>query len=120
MEVPARTAAELQGVVADIQRRTQPGEPIFVYPTSPLLYALAERPNPTQFDHLNPGAGTPRQIDGVLADLEAADVKLVVISDYWQTAWGPPGPNAPLEAWLDSRFAEVARYGAYRVLVPGL
>jgi hypothetical protein len=44
----------------------------------------------------------------------------VVISDYWQAAWGPPGPNAPLLAWLDRRFAEVARYGAYRVLLPGL
>jgi hypothetical protein len=118
--VPARTAADLQGVVADIQRRTQPGEPIFVYPSSPLLYALAERPNPTPFDHLNPGSATAAQIDGVIADLEAANVKLVVISDYWQAAWGPPGGNVPLEAWLDRRFAEVARYGAYRVLLPGL
>lgn len=118
--VPARTAADLQGVVADIQRQTAPGEPIFVYPTSPLLYALAERPNPTQFDHLNPGAATPGEIQRVIADLEAQHVKLVVISDYWQAAWGPPGPNAPLEAWLNSRFTEVARDGAYRVLVPGL
>jgi hypothetical protein len=120
VEVPAQTAADLQGVVADIQGRTQPGEPIFVYPTSPLLYALSDRPNPTQFDHLNPGAATPLQIEGVLADLQTAHVRLVVISDYWQTAWGPPGPNAPLEAWLGSRFSEVARYGAYRVLLPGL
>jgi hypothetical protein len=120
LEVPAPTAADLQGVVADIQLRTQPGEPIFVYPTSPLLYALAERPNPTRFDHLNPGAATPSQIAGIIADLEAAHLRVVVISDFWQTAWGPPGPNAPLEAWLDSRFTEVARYGAYRVLVPGL
>jgi hypothetical protein len=118
--VPARTAADLEGVVADIQVRTRPGEPIFVYPTSPLLYALAERSNPTPFDHLNPGAATPSQIDGVLGDLEAQHVHLVVISDYWQAAWGPPGPNAPLEAWIASRFAEVARYGAYRVLLPRL
>jgi len=120
VQVPVQTAADLQGVVADIQRRTQPGEPIFVSPTSPLLYALAERPNPTQFDHLNPGAATPSQIDGVLADLDAAHVRLVVISDFWRAAWGPPGPNAPLEVWLDGHFAEVARYGAYRVLQPGL
>jgi hypothetical protein len=120
VEVPAATAAELQGAVADILRRTRPGQPIFVYPTSPLLYALAERPNPTPYDHLYPGAATPHQIDGVIADLEAADVQLVVISDYWQAAWGPPGPNAPLVAWLEGRFAEVARYGTYRVLQPRL
>jgi len=41
LEVPSRTAADIQGIVADIRLRTQPGEPIFVYPTSPLLYALA-------------------------------------------------------------------------------
>jgi hypothetical protein len=120
IDVPPRTAADIQGVVADIQRRTQPGEPIFVYPTSPLLYVLADRPNPTQFDHLNPGAASARQIEGVIANLDAAHVRLVVISDYWQTAWGPPCLNAPLESWLASRFAEVARYGAYRVLLPGL
>jgi hypothetical protein len=120
VEAPPRTAADLQAVTADIQRRTQPVEPIFVYPTSPLLYALAERPNPTQFDHLNPGAASPSQIGGVIADLEAAQVRVIVISEYWLIAWGPPGPNARLQVWLDSRFVEVARYGAYRVLVPGL
>ncbi|MDQ6675490.1 MAG: hypothetical protein M3069_32970 [Chloroflexota bacterium] len=120
VEVPARTAADLQGVIGDIQRRTQPGEPIFVYPTSPLVYALADRPNPTRFDHLNPGAATPNQIQNVIADLETAHVRLIVISDYWRMAWGPPGSNAALEHWLDTRFAEVARYGAYRVLVAGL
>jgi len=40
-----------------------------------------------------------------------------VISDYWRAAWGQSGPNAPLDVWLDTRCTEVARYGAYRVLV---
>ncbi|MGI9147833.1 MAG: hypothetical protein ACR2IK_14995 [Chloroflexota bacterium] len=120
VDVPTATAGSLQGVVADIQRRTEPGEPIFVYPTSPLVYALADRPNPTQFDHLNPGAATPHQIEGVLADLQTPSVRLVVISDYWRDVWGPPGANLPLEAWLETHFVEVARYGSYRVLQPGL
>jgi 4-amino-4-deoxy-L-arabinose transferase-like glycosyltransferase len=120
LEVPQATATDLQGVVADIQGRTRPGEPIFVYPTSPLLYVLAERPNPTPFDHLNPGAATPAQIQGVIADIEAANVGLVVVSDFWQAVWGPPGANAPLETWLSSHFVEVARDGAYRVLASGL
>jgi hypothetical protein len=120
LDVPQATANDLEGIVADIQQRTQPGEPIFVYPTSPLLYVLAERPNPTRFDHLNPGAATPRQIQGVIADLDTAHVRLVVVSDFWQAVWGPPGPNAPLEDWLAGRFAEVSRYGAYRVMAPRL
>src|SRR5207248_1178971 len=50
VEAPAAPAAEIAGVVTEVQQRTRAGEPIFVYPTSPLLYVLADRPNPTRFD----------------------------------------------------------------------
>ncbi|HEX8969663.1 MAG TPA: hypothetical protein VF937_17400, partial [Chloroflexota bacterium] len=120
VEAPIETAADLQGVIADIQRRTSPGEPIFVYPTSPLLYVLADRPNPTRFDHLNPGAASPAQIDQVIDDLAHSRVKLVVISDFWEQVWGSPGPNAVLEDWLASHYTDVARHGAYRVLAVDL
>jgi hypothetical protein len=117
---PAQTAADLQPTLDDIRQRSRPGEPIFVYPSSPLLYALADRPNPTRFDHLNPGAASPRQIQQVIADLERANPRVVVISDFWESAWGDPGDNAALESWIDAHYAEVARHGAYRVLVPDL
>jgi hypothetical protein len=114
---PAQTAGDLQATVAEIRQRTNPGEPIFVYPTSPLLYVLADRPNPTRLDHLNPGAAGPSQIEQVIADLQRAGVRLVVISDFWRDAWGDPGANAELEAWLDAHYTEVARHGPYRVLL---
>jgi hypothetical protein len=120
VSVAVATASELRGVVAEIQTRSQPGEPIFVYPTSPLLYVLADRPNPTRFDHLNPGSASQRQIDQLIADLQRSNVKLVVISDFWHMVWGPPGPNSVLEEWLSTHYAEVARHGAYRVLVADL
>jgi hypothetical protein len=120
LEVPRATHTDLQGVIAEVRARTKPNEPIFVYPTSPLLYVLAGRPNPTRFDHLNPGAADPHQIEQVIDDLEAAGVRLIVISDFWASAWGPPGPNAVLDTWLATHFTEVARYSAYRVLAPGL
>jgi len=119
VHAPTRTAAEMEGLVADIQERTQPGEPIFVYPSSPLVYVLAERPNPTQFDHLNPGAARPAQIDEVIGDIQRAHTRVVVISDFWESVWGPPGDNAALEDWLSAHYTEVARDGAYRVLVEG-
>jgi hypothetical protein len=120
VEAPLATAADLRGVVAEIQQHSGPGEPIFVYPTSPLLYVLADRPNPTRFDHLNPGSADPRQIDQVIADLQRSNVKLIVISDFWQQVWGATGPNAVLEDWLNGHYAEIARHGSYRVLVAGL
>jgi hypothetical protein len=121
LDAPSQTAADLDALVADVQQRTSPGQPIFVYPTSPLVYVLTERRNPTRFDHLNPGAATPAEIDATIANLSAAAPRLVVVSDYWRTGWGPPGANAPLEAWLAGTFSvEVARHGPYRVLMSGL
>jgi hypothetical protein len=120
VSAPTQTANDLQPTLEDIREHTQPGEPIFVYPSSPLVYVLADRPNATRFDHLNPGAASPEQIQQVIADLERADVRLVVISDFWQAAWGEPGANAVLEDWINAHFSEVARHGTYRVLVADL
>jgi hypothetical protein len=113
-----QTVSDLQAVLAEVAQRTRPGEPIFVYPTSPLLYVLADRPNPTRFDHLNPGAATPSEIQQTIEAL--ANMRLVVVSDFWRHAWGPPGPNAPLETYLDAHFTEIGRYGPYRVLTARL
>ena len=89
-----------------------------MYPTSPLVYVLADRPNPTRFDHLNPGAASPRNDrPGDRRPAALARLRLIVISDFWQANWGPPGDNAVLEDWLDAHYDEVARYGAYRVLM---
>ena len=49
-----------------IQRRVPPGEPIYVAPArsdlvtsgNPLLYVLADRPNPTRYDIQAPGVVT--------------------------------------------------------------
>jgi hypothetical protein len=113
---PSDTVFEIQAVLDDVHQRTRPGQPLFAYPTSPLLYVLADRPNPTRFDHLNPGAADPAQINQVIADLERAYVPVLVISDFWEAGWGPPGGNAPLESYLASHYTEVARHGPYRVL----
>jgi hypothetical protein len=117
---PVSTADDINATVAEIQQRTHPNEPIFVYPTSPLLYALAVRPNPTRFDHLNPGSASSGQLAQVIADLSRANVRLAVVSDFWEAAWGPPGESLVLEDWLNAHFTEVARHGAYRVLAADL
>jgi hypothetical protein len=119
VQAPLQTALDIQGAVDDVRARTQPGEPLFVYPTSPLLYVLADRPNPTRFDHLNPGAASPAQIEQLIAELERSNTRVVVISDFWDSVWGAPGANAELEAYLAGHFTEVDRHGPYRVLIIG-
>jgi hypothetical protein len=120
LRAPAATASDLRDIVAEVQQRTQPGDPIFVYPSSPLLYAVAERPNPTRFDHLNPGAADHGQIQQIIADLSNAHVQIVIVSDFWVGAWGPPGANEVLVDWIDAHFTQVAQFHAYRVLAASL
>jgi len=117
LRVPAGSWSDLLNTIAEVQHRTATGAPILVYPSSPLLYTLADRRNPTRFDHLNPGAADRGQIAQVIADAERAGVQLAVVSDFWRAAWGPPGDNAALEDWLFGNFREVAHFGAYRVFV---
>lgn len=118
IEAPVTTVEDLRGLTLAVDARTAAGEPIFVYPTSPLIYVLADRPNPTRFDHLNPGALSPADVDRVIKDLEAAQPRLIVISDFWTAFWGAPGPNSVLEDWITAHYPiAIGQYGAYRVLV---
>jgi hypothetical protein len=95
---------------------TTPGEPIFVYPTSPLVYILANRPNPTRFDHLYPGAASPEELDRVISTLDRPPISLVVVSRSDLAFWGPPVQSAPLEDYLVRNYHAIAQFGAYRVL----
>lgn len=98
-----------------VAEATQPGEPIFVYPTSPLLYVMTDRPNPTRFEHLYPGAATPDELAKLIASLQG--VRVVVVHGPSLTYWGPPGENQPLEDYLATQYQQVARFGDYRVLM---
>jgi len=116
LRVPRETRAHLEGVTGEVRSRTAPGEPIFVYPTSPLLYVAAERPNPTRFAHLHPGAANRSQVELVLRQLDAHAVRTAVVDDFWTRSWGPAGDNQPIEDYLATHFRVVARFGAYQVL----
>jgi len=109
-------AGTLVAAAQFIAANTVPGEPIFVYPTSPLMYVLANRPNPTRFAHLYPGAASPTELDTVIATLDKTPVNLVVVSESELEYWGPPGQNARLETYLVANYDEIAQSGEYRLL----
>jgi hypothetical protein len=111
---------QASGVVATAQyvrTMTAPGEPIFVYPSSPLLYVMTERPNPTRFAHLYPGAASADGLNGIIGALGQLPVRVVIVSEAALSFWGPPGANKPLEDYLARSYAEVARFGDYHVLI---
>jgi hypothetical protein len=109
-------AATLLAAARYVEDNTAPGEPIFVYPSSPLVYVISNRPNPTRFAHLYPGAASPDELNHVIAILADSPVRVVVVSDAALSFWGPPAANAPLETYLGQMYRDVARFGEYRVL----
>jgi hypothetical protein len=116
ISVPTPEASRLIAAAQFVSANTRPGEPIFVYPTAPLLYVLADRPNPTRFAHLYPGAATPGELADVIAELNGAPVNVVVVSESQLLFWGPPGQNAELETYLADHYTPIAQFGDYYVL----
>jgi hypothetical protein len=84
------------------------------------VYVLAGRPNPTRFDHLNPGAASAAQLSEAIGDIERARVRVVVVSNFWRAAWGDPAANATLERWIEANFTTTARHDDYEILVRNL
>src|SRR5258708_2064441 len=84
---------ELSRLVDELHRGTAPGEPIFVYPAAPLIYLLAERPNPTRYDHLYPGTVPPAELVRLVATLEQTHLPTVVPSEY--SLLDPPQRHTP-------------------------
>jgi hypothetical protein len=124
--VPERTARELETAVRAIRARVPPGEPIYVVPRrsdlvtagNPLLYVLAERPNPTRYDIQAPGVVTSAPVQRELvADLQRSRPRVVVRDTSPATA--TPEPNAAgrstgvtlLDDYLARAYRPVERHG---------
>ena len=125
-------AAELVPAVRAIRRRTEPGEPIYVAPRRadlvtagvPLLYVLAQRPNPTRHDVAQPGVVTTAPVQrGIVAALERTRTPLVV--RWTDPRSSQPEPNLGgrptgvriLDRYLARRYRPAERIGSLRLLV---
>lgn len=70
---------QIDDLVGEVQRRVPPGEPIFVAPALPMYYFLADRPNPTRFPLILPGALDEEE---AVRELEASGVRHALIADF--------------------------------------
>jgi hypothetical protein len=128
IRVPAAEAAALPRLVADVQRRVPPGAPVYIAPrrsdlvafTDPLLTFLLDRP-PLPADDRGLPAGPEAQARAVAALRRARPVVIrwtdPLSSRAEPNARGRPSGSRLLDAYLESAYAERARYGAYVVLV---
>ncbi len=107
---------QLTDILDELEDDTAPSEAIFVYPSEPLLYVLADRRNPTRHSHVYPGLSS-RDEQGIIASLEREQVRTVVVSDAWIGFWLAGGGNPVLETYLNDHFDEAGRFGVYRKLI---
>jgi hypothetical protein len=132
VRAPPAEAAELDATVRAVRRAVPPGEPIYVAPKRadqvtagyPLLYVLADRPNPTRYDIAAPGVVTSAPVQReMIRDLERTRPRVVV---RWESPLSAaPEPNAAgrssgvrlLDDYLARAYAPGPRYGTLRMLL---
>jgi hypothetical protein len=123
--------APLERAVNWVRSHTRPREPIYVATKrsdlvtsgAPILYVLADRPNPTRYDIAAPGVVTSAPVqEEIVRDLEANGVRTVVRwTDPLSAAHEPNRAGEStgvtvLDDYLASTYRRVARYGDYVVL----
>lgn len=112
-------AAELNHLIGEVRRLSQPGDQIAALPWNAGLYFLAERSNVTRFDLFIPASVLPEDMPEIARSLAQAD--LIV---YWtprdpfvnNTSFDDRYPE--LHEFLLARFRFASAVNAYRLLVP--
>jgi hypothetical protein len=131
VKAPRAEASALTELVRYVRARVPSGRPIFVANPrfdlvtvgNPLVYVLAQRPNPTRYDVMQPGVVTTAPVQReIVGDLERARPALVI---RWLSPVADlPEPNGAgrssgvriLDRYLRSRYSQMRRFGDYAVL----
>jgi hypothetical protein len=126
-----REAQALERLVADVRARVPAGAPIFVANPrhdlvrvgAPLVYVLADRPNPTRYDVMQPGVVTTEPVQReIVRDLRRSDTRVVVrwlspVADQREpNGSGRSSGVHVLDEELRQRFRPAARFGDFQVL----
>jgi hypothetical protein len=116
VKVPEHIAASVRGAVGYVQAGTPPGAPFFAYPVNPLFSFLADRPNPTRFNHFIAGALTPSDLDEVIGDLDRAKPRFVLWDHGGATYFKVDRTNRPLSDYIWGCYSHVASFTPYLIL----
>ncbi len=113
---PPHVAHNVRGAVEFVRAGTEPNEPLFAYPAVPLFNFLADRPNPTRFDHFFPGALTPEDLHDVIHRLETARPRYVLWDHAGVNYWSTGLTNSPLSDYIWRCYEQVANFTPYLIL----
>jgi hypothetical protein len=105
VQVSQPNRALIRGATAFIRDCAEPGEPILVLPDIPILYFLADRPNPSRFDLAIPG-----NVDGsvIIEQSEATGVRCAILNPRMYPEFPPFEQLFPdLSIYIETRFQPV-------------
>jgi len=114
--VPDNVAENVRGAVEYVQAGTPPGEPFFAYPVDPLFNFLADRPNPTRFNHFIAYALTPSDMQDVIRDLERAKPRYVLWDHGGVVYFETNLSNRVLSDYIWGCYQQVANFTPYLIL----
>ena len=115
--LPDQLATDIEAITREIQARTAPNEPIWVFPNEATLYFLADRPQATRFP-LAVFAVTHEQREQLIADLERTQPEWGVV---YRDATAPDGIAYTIALpevvdYLDSHYRLQADIGPFRLI----
>jgi hypothetical protein len=113
---PRQMAEAVRGAVTYVQAGTPPAEPFFAYPVAPLFNFLADRPNPTRFDHYLPGTLSAADFADVVRTLERTRPRYVLWDHLGVQRWDTAQANAALDDYIWRCYRQVAAFRFYLVL----
>jgi hypothetical protein len=108
-------AQPLDAVVKELQEQTSPGEPIFVFPATPMIYYLADRPNATRYNHLLPGLMTLDEEHAVIQQIIDRSVRIVVFEPAFEFLWLRETDYPELRYFLRTEFELSSQIGPYEI-----
>jgi hypothetical protein len=127
---PPAEARALAAMARTVQRRVPPGAPIYTITrrsdlvrfNQPLVYVLADRPNPTRHDYaIQTSAADQRALVAELADARPrAVVRWTARASTVRepNLRGEPTGARILDRWVADRYRLLRRAGDYEILVP--
>lgn len=116
VRLPEHIATSVRGAVRFIQEGTPPGEPFFTYAVVPLFNFLADRPNPTRFNHFIAGALTPSDLQAVIQDLDRAKPRYILWDHAGVVYFKTDLTNRVLSDYVWGCYEQVASFTPYLIL----
>jgi hypothetical protein len=108
-----------------LDRQTQPGEDVFVYPYYPMYYFLSGTTNPTRFSILLYHNNTDAQFQEVISALERRKVRYVLwdtvvdgqnLKQWFPNYQQPPREKLMIEPYLKAHYDLIGIKNGFRVL----